>query len=81
MRIFSRRSILVSLIAVCPPNATTTPYGFSVLSMLSTSSSVKGSKYSLSAVSKSVETVSGLLLTMTTSKPLRLSAQTQWTDA
>ena len=32
-----------------------------------TSSGVSGSKYSRSAVSKSVETVSGLLLTITTS--------------
>ena len=36
---------------------------------MSPSSGVRGSKYSRSAVSKSVDTVSGLLLTMTTSYP------------
>ena len=60
--IFIRLS--VSLIAVCPPNCTTAPSGFSMSTMLSTSSGVSGSKYSLSAISKSVLTVSGLLLTM-----------------
>ena len=56
-----------SLIAVCPPNAATTPTGFSVAITPSTSSAVSGSKYRRSAVSKSVETVSGLLLIITTS--------------
>ena len=37
---------------------------FSILTMLSTSSGVNGSKYNLSAISKSVLTVSGLLLMM-----------------
>ena len=36
---------------VCPPNCTITPSGFSVSQMLSTSSSVSGSKYSRSLVS------------------------------
>ena len=57
---------LVSLIAVCPPKATTAPTGFSTRMMSSTSSGVSGSKYSRSAVLKSVDTVSGLLLTITT---------------
>ena len=59
--------VLVSLMAVWPPKATTTPMGFSMWMMSITSSGDRGSKYSRSAVSKSVETVSGLLLMMTTS--------------
>ena len=55
---------LASLMAVCPPNWTTAPQGFSCSTMFCTSSAVRGSKYSLSATSKSVDTVSGLLLTM-----------------
>ena len=35
---------LVSFIAVCPPNATTTPIGFSALITFITSSFVSGSK-------------------------------------
>ena len=46
-----------------------------------TDSSVSGSKYSRSAVSKSVDTVSGLLLTMATSKPALLRDHTQCTEA
>lgn len=46
----------------CPPNCTTAPSGCSIFTIDSTSSGVKGSKYSLSAISKSVLTVSGLLL-------------------
>ena len=57
-------SALASLMAVCPPNWTTAPQGFSSSTMFCTSSAVSGSKYSLSATSKSVETVSGLLLMM-----------------
>ena len=57
-------SALASLMAVCPPNWTTAPQGFSNSTTCSTSSAVSGSKYSRSAMSKSVETVSGLLLMM-----------------
>ena len=53
-----------SLMAVWPPNCTTAPQGFSSSTTASTSSAVRGSKYSLSATSKSVDTVSGLLLMM-----------------
>ena len=42
--------------------------------MLYTSSSVRGSKYSLSEVSKSVLTVSGLLFMIIVSMPIFLSA-------
>ena len=55
---------LVSLIAVCPPNWTIAPSGFSISTIFSTSSGVNGSKYKRSAISKSVLTVSGLLLTI-----------------
>ena len=48
--------------------------------ILSTSSGVNGSKYNLSAISKSVETVSGLLFTIIVSYPAALSAHTQWTE-
>ena len=41
----------VSLMAVCPPKATTTPTGFSTAMMCITSSGYRGSKYSRSAVS------------------------------
>ena len=66
--------------AVWPPNWQTTPTGRSISSTFITSSGVSGSKYRRSEVSKSVETVSGLLLMMTVSKPARLSAQTQCTE-
>ena len=69
----------VSLIAVCPPNCTTAPSGFSMFTMLSTSSAVNGSKYNLSAISKSVETVSGLLFTIMVSQPSFAKAQVQCT--
>ena len=55
------------------------PTGCSVAMMWSTLSGVRGSKYSRSPVSKSVETVSGLLLTMTASQPYFFSTQVQWT--
>ena len=71
---------LASLMAVCPPNCTTAPQGFSCSTMFWTSSAVRGSKYSLSATSKSVETVSGLLLMMMVSKPMRFRAHTEWTE-
>ena len=58
-----------SLSGVWPPNCTITPSGFSTLRISSTSSRVSGSKYSRSEVSKSVETVSGLQLTMMVSNP------------
>ena len=70
----------VSLMAVCPPKATTTPTGFSTAMTFMTSSGVSGSKYSRSAVSKSVETVSGLLLMITTSYPSSFNVHTQWTE-
>ena len=73
--------VLVSLMAVWPPKATTTPMGFSILMMSSTSSGDRGSKYSRSPVSKSVDTVSGLLLMMTTSYPSCRRDMTQWTLA
>ena len=57
------------LSGVWPPSCTMTPSGLSRSTMASTSSWVSGSKYSLSEVSKSVETVSGLELTMMVSKP------------
>ena len=50
------------LMAVCPPNWQITPTGFSLSMTAMTSSTVNGSKYRLSEVSKSVLTVSGLLL-------------------
>ena len=50
----------VSLSGVCPPSCTITPSGCSRSTISSTSSSVSGSKYSLSEMSKSVETVSGI---------------------
>ena len=49
---------------VCPPSCTMTPIGFSRSTISSTSSSVSGSKYSLSEMSKSVDTVSGFEFTM-----------------
>ncbi len=66
MGILFAARVFVSFMAVCPPKATTTPRGFSIFIMSITSSGDRGSKYSLSPVSKSVETVSGLLLTITT---------------
>ena len=51
-----------------------------IFTMDSTSSAVNGSKYSLSAISKSVETVSGLLLIMTVSQPSFANAQVQCTE-
>ena len=53
---------LASLMAVCPPNCTTQASGFSVAMMLSTLSGFSGSKYRRSPVSKSVETVSGVVV-------------------
>ena len=48
--------------------------------MLSTSSGVSGSKYSLSAISKSVLTVSGLLFTIIVSYPSFANAHVQCTE-
>ncbi len=45
-----------------------------------TSSTVIGSKYSLVEMSKSVETVSGLLLMMMASTPSSLRASAPWTQ-
>ena len=70
-------------IAVCPPNCTmdggmTTPSSVvsiaSFSSMSRTDSSSSGSKYSLSLVSKSVETVSGFEFTITLWTPSSWSA-------
>ena len=63
--------------AVCPPNCTMAPSGFSKRTILSTSSGVNGSKYKRSAISKSVDTVSGLLFTIIVSYPASFKAQTQ----
>ena len=77
------------LIAVCPPNCTIAAgktISFSSVTMASfsrmsrTLSSSSGSKYRRSLVSKSVETVSGLELTMMLSMPSSLSAQAAWTE-
>ncbi len=68
------------LIAVWPPNWTMTPSGISFSMTFITSSIVSGSKYSRSEVSKSVDTVSGLLLMMIDSIPISRSAQTEWTE-
>ena len=55
-------SSFTSLSGVWPPYCTITPKGFSKLIIFNTLSDVIGSKYNLSDVSKSVETVSGLQL-------------------
>ena len=61
---------------VCPPNCTMAPSMPCVACTWRTSSTVSGSKNSWSEVSKSVDTVSGLLFTMMISKPrLRSSKQ------
>ena len=69
----------VSLMAVCPPNCTTAPSGLSNSTIASISSGVRGSKYNLSAISKSVLTVSGLLFTIIVSYPSLENAQVLWT--
>ncbi len=71
---------LASLMAVWPPNCTTQASGFSVAMMLSTLSGFSGSKYRRSPVSKSVETVSGLLLTRMASQPCFFRVHTQCTE-
>ena len=68
------------LMAVCPPNCTMAKSGFSAAATPVTSSGVSGSKYRRSAVSKSVDTVSGLLLMITVSQPSFCSAQTACTE-
>ena len=70
---------LASFIAVCPPNWRITPSGFSFSNIAIISSVTNGSKYSLSAVEKSVETVSGLLLIMILSIPNFFKVFTAWT--
>ena len=70
----------VSLSGVWPPSCTITPSGCSRSTISSTSSSVSGSKYSLSDVSKSVETVSGFELIMIVSYPRSRSAITARTQ-
>ena len=57
-----------------------TPIGFSRSTISSTSSNVSGSKYSLSDVSKSVDTVSGFELIMIVSYPCLRSAITARTQ-
>ena len=63
------------LMAVWPPNWQMTPSGFSLSMISMTSCSVSGSKYRESDVSKSVETVSGLLLMTMDFFPAFLRAQ------
>ena len=72
---------LASLIAVCPPNCSITPSGFSLSIIFNTSSSVNGSKYNLSDILKSVLTVSGLLFTIIVSIPIFFNDFTQCTEA
>jgi len=76
----ARCSFPARLMGVCPPNCTITPSGFSFSSTFSTSSASRGSKYRRSAVSKSVLTVSGLLLIMMASIPSSLMAHTECTE-
>ena len=68
------------LIAVWPPNWSTTPSASSLSMTFITSSTVMGSKYNLVEMSKSVDTVSGLLLTMTASMPSSLIARAPCTQ-
>ena len=72
--IFFSSKNLASFIAVCPPNCKITPSVCSFSIIFKTSSSVNGSKYNLSEVSKSVLTVSGLLFTIIVSIPNFLRA-------
>ncbi len=65
---------------VCPPSWTITPLGCSRWRISSTSSSVSGSKYSLSETSKSVDTVSGFEFTMIVSNPASRSASAACTQ-
>ena len=67
----ARSSGSARLIAVWPPNCTTTPDACSSRMIAVTASSSSGSKYRRVLQSKSVLTVSGLLLTMTASTPWR----------
>ena len=60
-----RSSGVARLIAVCPPNCTTAPTARSSAITAATASSSSGSKYRRVLQSKSVLTVSGLLLTIT----------------
>jgi hypothetical protein len=62
------------LMAVWPPNWTTTPLACSSWMIAVTASSSSGSKYRRVLQSKSVLTVSGLLLTMTAATPCARSA-------
>jgi len=71
---------LINFIAVCPPNWQITPSGFSFSIISLTSSDVNGSKYNLSDVSKSVETVSGLLFAIIASYPNSRRAHTECTE-
>jgi hypothetical protein len=68
------------LMEVWPPNWTTAPATPSVRAIASTASRSSGSKYSLSEVSKSVETVSGLELAITARTPASRSAQAACTE-
>ena len=64
----------------CDIMGTRQPSGFSAAIIWSTLSGFSGSKYRRSPVSKSVETVSGLLLTRMASQPCFFSVQTAWTE-
>ena len=68
------------LSGVWPPSCTMTPSGCSRSTMAITSSCVRGSKYSLSEVSKSVETVSGFEFTMIVSQPISRRAKAACTQ-
>src|SRR5947199_319296 len=67
-------SPLTRLFAVCPPTLTTTPRGRSLSNMSKTRSRLSSSKYSLSSISKSVDTVSGMQFIIMTSDTLFLRA-------
>ena len=60
--------------AVWPPSWSTMPYGFSKSKISNIASRSSGSKYNLSDASKSVDTVSGLLLITTASYSAFLAA-------
>ena len=68
------------LIAVWPPNCTTAPATSSVRATAAAEEASSGSKYRRSDVSKSVETVSGLELTMIALTPTSRSAHAACTE-
>ncbi len=64
--------------AVCPPRVANIPSGFSISIIFVKLSIVKGSIYILSATSRSVIIVAGLLFTSITSMPSSLRALQAW---